>query len=284
MKLSSRDATLLAVIVVAILAAAVWYVMVRPATAELDTTRAELTPLVQESAQLREQLTRLASDDQAPEIDAAARLRIAKALPDHTAAPGTLVQLEWLAGRANVELAAISTTSATLYGGYVGTEYELQVTGSFFDVDDFLYRLHRQVEVNERETPTISGRLFATTTVELSPAGESGEAEEGIAAGSVNALVRVVAFSEAPAGASGGVLGATPAPVPAPAAPATTPVTGEAQSGATPAPVDPASTPSDPVAAESVAPSDRPYSPDPATDPASGPAGATTTTSTGAQG
>src|SRR5215213_9151589 len=81
--------------------------------------------------------------------------------------PGAVVQLQRLADRANVELTSIKTNTYSDYGSIRGTEFEIRVTGRFFDVDDFLYRLHRQVAVNEKDRPVVGGRLFATTSVDL---------------------------------------------------------------------------------------------------------------------
>ena len=97
----------------------------------------------------------------------AERLRLSKALPEGTEAPGVVVQLQRLADRANVELTSIKTNSFSDYGSIRGTEFEVRVTGRFFDVDDFLYRLHRQVAVDEKDRPIVGGRLFATTSVDL---------------------------------------------------------------------------------------------------------------------
>lgn len=212
-KLGQRDTILLAVVGVVGLVALLWYFTVRPASAELDDARAELTGLQSETTTLRDTLGRLSGEDVDEVLDATERLRTAKALPNETAAPGTLVELERLSGRANVQLDAVRTLSSTAYGSLVGTEYEVKVSGGFFDVDDFLYRVHRLVEVNERRAPSIRGRLYATRSVTLVKE-EGADEQQPMDEGRVTATATVLAFSS-----GGAVEGEV-------ASPTTTPVAG----------------------------------------------------------
>ena len=225
MKLSKRDMILLAVIgAIAVLGGAFWFV-VKPAKAELSAQKDELAVIQEESAGLRDTLSRLESTATGEGARVAERLRLAKAIPDTTEAPGVVVQLQRLADRANVELTSIKTNTFTDYGSIRGTEFEIRVSGRFFDVDDFLYRLHRQVSVDEKDRPVIGGRLFATTSVDLtlSQADTTGGGDDE---DMVIGTVKVVAFSSVPGGvaSSAAVVPGTPV-----AAPTTT-------TGAAPAP------------------------------------------------
>jgi hypothetical protein len=171
----------------------------------------------------------------------AERLRLSKALPETTETPGVVVQLQRLADRANVELTAIKTNTYSDYGSIRGTEFEIRVTGRFFDVDDFLYRLHRQVAVNEKDRPIVGGRLFATTSVDLTlqqdgAANGAGGAPKG--GDQVVGTIKVVAFSSVPGGAAAGTSVAPGTAVAAPAASTTTTTTG---AGSAPAVATPSS-------------------------------------------
>jgi hypothetical protein len=211
MKLTKRDMILLAIIgALAVLGGAYWFV-IKPANAELSSQRDQLAQVQEESAGLRDTLQRASGATRGDAQRAAERLRLAKALPDSTETPGVVVQLQRLADRANVELTSIKTNNFSDFGTIRGTEFEIRVTGRFFDVDDFLYRLHRQVAVDERDRPIIGGRLFATTSVDLSldqgDAATSGTSGEDAVAGTV----KVMAFSAVPAGAPGATGPITPA-------------------------------------------------------------------------
>ncbi|WP_217924250.1 type II secretion system protein GspM [Miltoncostaea oceani] len=226
MKLSKRDMILLAVIgAIAVLGGAYWFV-VKPAKAELSAQKDELVVIQGETAGLRDTLSRLEATATGEGARVAERLRLAKAIPDSVETPGVVVQLQRLADRANVELTSIKTNTFTDYGAIRGTEFEVRVSGRFFDVDDFLYRLHRQVSVDERDRPVIGGRLFATTSVDLTLSQADttgGGADDG---DMVIGTVKVVAFSSVPGGVASSAAVAPGTPV------AATTTTG----GATPAP------------------------------------------------
>jgi hypothetical protein len=229
MKLSTRDLTLLAIVGLVVVLGGLWWFVVKPANAETSAQRDQLAEIQTESNALRDTVARLQSSATSESRRTAERLRLSKALPGSVQAPGAMVQLQRLADRANVELTSIKTTQHTDFGSIRGTEFEVKVTGRFFDVDDFLYRLHRQVEVDERDRPVIGGRLFATTSVDMTL--DQGAAESGGPIeddDEVVATLKVLAFSSAPAGAAA----ATPSPAGTPvAAPSTA-----TSPGATPAP------------------------------------------------
>ncbi len=197
LKLGKRDKILLSALLVLALLGGTWWFYVKPAGAELKVQRAELERVSVERASARDTLGRLREDYETEVKKTAERLRTAKALPDAVGAAGTIVQLERLAGRANVDLASITTNAATVYGGVTGYEYEVKIQGRFFDVDDFLYRMHRQVAVDEDGRPIVGGRLFAITGIDMTP---QEDAETVGGADEVQAVLRVVAFSTTPEG------------------------------------------------------------------------------------
>jgi Tfp pilus assembly protein PilO len=148
MKMTKRDQILVAAVAaIAIIGGFYWFV-VKPAKADLGTQRDTLSAVQTEANDLRDTIDRMAATEKGESKRTAERLRLSKALPETTEAPGVVVQLQRLADRANVELTAIKTNTYSDYGSIRGTEFEIRVTGRFFDVDDFLYRLHRQVAVN----------------------------------------------------------------------------------------------------------------------------------------
>jgi len=241
MKMTKRDQILLAVIgVIAIVGGFFWFV-VKPAKAELGTQKDTLSQVRTEANDLRDTIDRMAATDKGESKRTAERLRLSKALPETTETPGVVVQLQRLADRANVELTSIKTNNYSDYGSIRGTEFEVRVTGRFFDVDDFLYRLHRQVAVNEKDRPIVGGRLFATTAVDLTLQQDGGSNGTGGAPkgeDEVLGTIRVVAFSSVPGGAAAGTSVAPGTAVAAPAAATTTTTTGtgSAPAVATPSP------------------------------------------------
>jgi hypothetical protein len=225
MKMTKRDQILIAVIgVIAIIGGFYWFV-VKPAKADLGTQKDALAAVQNETNDLRDTIDRMAATDKGQAKRTAERLRLSKALPEGTETPGVVVQIQRLADRANVELTSIKTNAYSDYGSIRGTEFEVKVTGRFFDVDDFLYRLHRQVAVDEKDRPIVGGRLFATTSVDLTLQQDGrSNAATGAPKGDdqVLATIKVVAFSSVPGGAAAGTSVVPGTAVAAPAAATTT--------------------------------------------------------------
>jgi hypothetical protein len=199
MKLSARSRVLmLSLLALAVLAAG-WWFWVKPASDDLSARRSEVAAAEAQSAALRSTLAGLRRDEAALAARTAEGLRMAKAIPTRPEVPAALVQISRLAERANVEFSALQSAGVGSAGGLRTSELTLEVKGAFFDVDDFLYRLHRQVQVDDGR-PGISGRLFAVTGVQITPAAAAATAP--ITPGSslnpsdeVAATVSVVVFS-----------------------------------------------------------------------------------------
>ena len=228
MKIKKRDMFILLGLALAALVGGFWYFYARPAGEDISTAREQVDTTNQRIAELKDTLVRLQRDKGALAARAAESLRMAKAVPDSPQVPGALVQLDRIAQRANVRLEEVDTTKTTAYGTVTGTEFQVRVTGEFFDVDDFLYRVHALVGLDEHLRPQVGGRLLALTGLEIGLASQEGATTgTGISAAStasasdrVQATLNLVAFSRGGGGAAAGAaptmvnpnVGATTAP------------------------------------------------------------------------
>ena len=209
MKMTKRDQILIAVIgVIAIVGGFFWFV-VKPAKAELGTQHDALAAVQNESNDLKRHARPHGglgprARPSAPPSGSASR-RPSPRAPRRRAS--------WCSSSGSPTGRTSSSprsrpTRYSDYGSIRGTEFEIRVTGRFFDVDDFLYRLHRQVAVDEKDRPIVGGRLFATTSVDLTlAAGHRGNGTERRAEGRrlvVAGTVKLVAFSSVPGGAAAG--------------------------------------------------------------------------------
>ncbi len=242
MKLTKRDMILMAIIGAIVVLGGAWWFVVKPAKAELSAQRDALVAVQDETAGLRDTLARLSAETEGEGRRVAERLRLSKAIPEGTETPGVVIQLQRLADRANVDLTSIKTNQFTDYGTIRGTEFEIRVAGRFFDVDDFLYRLHRQVSVDEKDRPIVGGRLFATTSVDLTlEAGEQSSSGGPSSDDKVVGTVKVMAFSSVPGGAASTSVTpvtpvtavSTPAPAPSTGGTSNEPTTANPTSGGT---------------------------------------------------
>lgn len=241
MSLSNRDRILLVAVLVAVLLGGGWYLLVRPAQADVAAKEDQLAAIESEIGQREDEIARLAASPESHVERTVERLWLAKAVPSGDQTAGAVVELQRLADQSGVELAAVRTVSRTAYGPLEGTQYEVDVVGRFYNVDDFLYRLHALVELDRGDSPEIEGRLLATLKVDM---GLESQLGAGVTPGTqlapadeVRATVTVVAFAESsapalsedpgiadpsvggeaggPAGAGSGATTTTPAPDPA---------------------------------------------------------------------
>ena len=219
MKLSKRDQLLLAVIALLVGVGGFYWFYVKPAREDLGAKQDQLQEVLDQNAGLNDTLARLERDAKSLSGQASERLRYAKAVPDSAQVPGAVYQIQRLADRSNVEFSSISTQAVTELGGFAGRAFQLKVTGRFFDVDDFLYRLHRQVRVTPRGRAEISGRLFAVTKIDMALANQGQTPVNGTQlkdSDEVVATIDVVAFSTAAAGAAPAPSTTGPTPIVSP--------------------------------------------------------------------
>lgn len=251
MSLSSRDKILLVAVLVAAVLGGGWYFLIRPAQADVSAKQEQLATVESEVGQRRDELARLSEEPQSHTAKTVERLWLAKAVPAGHRTDAAVVELQRLADRSGVELAAVRTVSRVGYGPLEGTQYEVDAVGRFYNIDDFLYRVHGQVELDRGDSPDIDGRLFATLKVDMgleSTLGSGASPGTQLAPNDVvRATITIVAFNEGtgvapapdgtttvdPAVGDAGDAGATPSTsAPAPAA------SGEQSGGTTTGPAD----------------------------------------------
>lgn len=202
-KLSKRDSLFLIVIAAVAIVGGIFWFYVKPARSDLGTAKQQAQESQQRVDQLQAELTRVTAAAKAPARHTIAdELRLAKAYPYSTDIPITLLQLEAVAKSTHVELGEMTPATDTDYAGVTGTPFNVDVTGKFFDVQDFLYQVHNRVSISPSGRLTIKGRLFAITQANLSPenaaSGDTATTQQKDA--KVTATITVVAFSRTPGG------------------------------------------------------------------------------------
>jgi hypothetical protein len=218
-KLSKRDTLFLVAIGILVVLGGMYWFYVKPARADLTTTTAAAADAQARVDQLSVQLQALTAAAKRPsKVTIADELLLAKAYPYSRNVPIAILQLEDVAKKSHVELSDATPDAGTDYAGVTGTSFSISVTGKFFDVQDFIHRLHSQVLVTPSGKLKVKGRLLAVTKAELSPAGGGGEAGAPTGpADEVTASVTIVMSSRAASGAGGGSATEQPTGNPAPA-------------------------------------------------------------------
>ncbi len=207
-KLSKRDSVLLLMIAAIALVGGIYWFYVKPARADLSAKQTASQEAQDRVAQLQTELQKLTATAIKPRTASAFQeFRLAKAYPYSEDIPVLILQIEALAKQSGVELGELTPAASTDYAGVTGTPFTLAVTGKFFDVQDFLYRLHNRVSVDGHGSLRIKGRMLAVTKADLTPAADEASTSGSTASTSANqqvsASVTIVAFSRTAGMAAG---------------------------------------------------------------------------------
>jgi Tfp pilus assembly protein PilO len=208
MKLTPQRWLILGAVATVIVMIVIYTSIISPArsreAAKSALLSSEQTAIAGDRAQLA-QLQALAANEPA---ELAKAFRLAQAVPVGPQTPGMILELQALAKASDVTLTEVRTISSTPVNDLTATLYEIDVVGRFFNVDDFVYRVHHQVNVSSSGAVAIKGRLFAVTSVQLSLAGSAGGSASS-SPNTVQATLQVMTFSSAQSGGASGSSGAS---------------------------------------------------------------------------
>ena len=222
-KLSPPVQLAIALALVALIAAAGWFLVVSPKKATASDLEAQVA-----DAQLRLTQARIdANRKPAPPVQTSDLFRLAKAMPDQVDMSGILLELNRVATDTGIEFESISPGAAAPVGAYQVVPVTVLFEGNFYSLSDFLFRLRNLVSMRNGVLDA-DGRLFNVDTVTF------GESENRFP--SIRATLQLNAF----------VYGtATPATTAAPATatPATTTPASTTPATTTAAPTTPAAAP-----------------------------------------
>lgn len=193
MRLTQRDRIMLVVLAVGIALFAGWWFAIKPASADADAARTDLESVETQLASSRAQLAQTSAARVSRATRSARTARLSKATPPTARVPEALVQLQRLAVRSAVTITAIQGADPVADGSAVGHPFTVELAGSFFAVDDFLYRLQNQVRVDDHGRLRVGGRLFSLQKADIAID------DEGARLGDVTAILNVVAISSGPA-------------------------------------------------------------------------------------
>ncbi len=227
-KLSAKDKMMLLMMAAVVVLGGVYMFYVKPAKANLvketDRVSAAQTNVDQLNTQLQALITAAKPATKTTRENIADTLRLAKAYPSSQDLPETILQLERIAKEAGVKFTDGTPDAGTDVAGTTGTSFSISVSGSYFKVQDFIWRLHNQVNVDSSGRLEINGRLFAITSAEIAPVGDAVSVTK---ASPVQATITAIAFSRTPAAAAAPATTPTANTTTTPAAnTTTTPTTG----------------------------------------------------------
>jgi Tfp pilus assembly protein PilO len=146
-----------------------------------------------------------AAVQQQPAIRTADLYSLAKAMPNDLDTPDLLLELNLLARESGVTLDSISPGEVASAGSYTTVPVALALSGDFYSLTDYLYRLRTLVGVRGGQLRT-AGRLYSVGQLSLTG---------GTGSTSIQATLTVSAYVWGSVGATAGATPVTPAAPPA---------------------------------------------------------------------
>ena len=153
--------------VVAVVVIVAWYfLLLSPTRIKLSDLDGQVQAQQAALATAKQEVARLESYKKTAPQSRAEIVRLGKMLPESEGIPSLIIELTRTADASGVDLNSI-TRGATQPGTPFGLQsVTLQVTGRFFDVEDFLYRLETYVAFRNASF-RVTGRLLEVKTVTL---------------------------------------------------------------------------------------------------------------------
>lgn len=179
--------TVLALIVVVV---AGWFLLVSPLRTKIAETDAQVQAQQKNLITARAKLARMEQTRQEAEKNQGRLIELYKMVPSQDELPSLLLQIQDLATESGIEVMSISPSKGAAGGGFQAIMLGLQFSGTYFDVNDFIYRIEQLVAG--------PGRLLAVKDVNLA----LGTTVKAGASPSLTVTMSVQAFKSIPVAAT----------------------------------------------------------------------------------
>jgi len=171
MRLTKGKEVYIITAVVAVVLIVAWYfLLLSPMRAELSDLDGQVVAQQAALATAKQEVARLEAYKKTAPQSRAEIVRLGKMLPQSEGIPSLIIELTRTADASGVDLNSIAR-GATQPGTPFGLQsVTLAVTGRFFDIEDFLYRLETYVAFRNASF-RVTGRLLQVTTLSLAGGG-----------------------------------------------------------------------------------------------------------------
>lgn len=216
--MSRRNLYIVGGLLLVVITAAYWFVLLSPLRGEIKTVDTSITAEQQKLTAAKAELVKLSALRDQAAANQARLIELAKMMPSAKEVPSLIIQMQDLANEAGIDFMTVSPGQAAASTAYATLPLTLQFEGTFFDINDFLYRVEQMVG-----SP---GRLLSIQQVDLSLP----ESTPALTSPVLKASITIDAFQFVPAAVipgqttptTPGTPGQTPASTNTAGAPATT--------------------------------------------------------------
>jgi type IV pilus assembly protein PilO len=169
MKAKGKEVYIITAVVAVVLIVAWYFLLLSPMRTKLSDLDGQVQAQQAALATAQQEVVRLESYKKTAPQSRAEIVRLGKMLPESEGIPSLIIELTGTADASGVALNSIAR-GATQPGTPFGLQsVTLQVTGRFFDVEDFLYRLESYVAFRNASF-RVTGRLLEVKTLTIAGA------------------------------------------------------------------------------------------------------------------
>jgi type IV pilus assembly protein PilO len=167
-----------------------WFLLISPVRTKIADTTAQVQAQQKNLATAKAKLAKMEETKQQAEQNQGRLIELYKMVPAQDEIPSLLLQIEDLAIESGISALGMTPGKASGSGSFQIVSVQLQFTGTYFDVNDFVYRLEQLVAQ--------PGRLLAVKDVTL---GLTATSKAG-ASPQLTVNMNVQAFKTVPAAAA----------------------------------------------------------------------------------
>lgn len=138
--MSRRNIYILSGVALVAIVVAYWFLLFSPLQDRISQHDQQIEDERQKLAVLQTKLTQFATLRDEAAHNQGRLLELAKLVPESEELPSLLLQIQELATEAGISFLTLTPGSASIAAGFQVIPLELQFVGSFFDVNDFIYR------------------------------------------------------------------------------------------------------------------------------------------------
>ncbi len=162
--MSRRNIYILAGLLLVVVLIAYWFLLLSPLRGKIADVDTQIETEQSTLAQNQARLAMLEQTKQDSQRNEARLIELAKMVPQRTEIPSLLLQIQDLATESGIDFMTIGPGDPTQAGMYEIVPLTMQFVGTFFDVNDFIYRAEQMAAG--------PGRLLTVKTLSLTPSGE----------------------------------------------------------------------------------------------------------------
>lgn len=162
--MSRRSVYILAGVGLVVVAAAYYFLVLSPLRTSIKDTEASIATEQQTLSANKIKLAQMQQTREEAAKNQATLMELSKMLPEATELPSLLLQIQDLATESGIDFMTISPAAPQAAGSIEIVSLGVSIKGSFFDINDFLYRAEQMVAG--------PGRLLAVKSVSFALGGD----------------------------------------------------------------------------------------------------------------